>query len=143
MRVSSVSASASAFIQASINTAPESASVTIAGISPSASNFGWKARPFSTSPGVPRAAKGGARSAGMAASPKHGVGAGTPLPARPMHHLQEAVAVAGVRLQRTGEAGGDGLHTGLAHAAHGHALVLGLDQHGHAAGGERRLDGIG
>ena len=35
------------------------------------------------------------------------------------------------------------LHARLAHAARRHALVLGLDQHGHAARAQRRLDGIG
>src|SRR5881409_2155540 len=101
MRVSSVVASASAFIHASISTSPEAASVTMAVIRPSASNFGWKRRLLSTSAGVPREANS---ADGAAAMTRLLNLAGWPVSAaRPMHHLQETVAIAGVGLERAGE----------------------------------------
>src|SRR5215212_1306162 len=48
---------ASAFIQANISTSPEAASVTMAGMRPSASKRGWNSVPVSISSGVPRGAK--------------------------------------------------------------------------------------
>src|SRR5258706_12834718 len=67
--VSTVRASASAFIQASIRTSPLLRSVTMAGSSPSAPNLGVKRLPLSISSVVPRLAKRGGDEGGIPPTP--------------------------------------------------------------------------
>src|SRR5262245_18666946 len=127
-----------------MRTWPEAASVTMAAIKPSASNPGWKARPRSTSWGVLRSEKGSTGAMTGVSEIRAEVQKKPKLATRTlMHHLQKAVAIAGIGFQRAGKSGGDRLYPGLANPAHRHALMLGLDQDGHAAWSQRGLDRFG
>src|SRR5262249_24423996 len=114
--VSIVFCSASAFMCATISTSPVATSVATQVISPSASNFGAKARPSST----------------CSAEAK------SPLPAA--NHGDDAHLLVRVFAERAAEVGGDRERAGLLDPAQRHAHVLGFKQNRDAARLENFLD---
>src|SRR5690606_8356652 len=128
MPLSSVSRSASAFMWATISSSPPVAAVTTAVISPSGPKRGVNISPVSSS----WAGAGGDRkeASDMAGS----VGAHA-------HQIEEAGLLLEILAQCAGEGAGQGGGALLADTAHGHAHVLGFDQHGDAARLQHLLDG--
>src|SRR5919202_6259990 len=113
-----VLASASAFMKPTISTSPVAASVATHVIRPSASNFGASSVPSSTCSTLTRRAKD-VTALSSAALP---------------HQHDEARLLGRVVPEGARELHGHGRGAGLLHAAQAHALVLGLDHHGDAAG---------
>ncbi len=132
MPVSMVSASASAFMNANINASPLSASVTIAGMRPSASNFGAEVEPgleFGLG-----AARGEHRCLGRSHANPAGVKRVLSAAARP-DGVEEALTPAVVLGEDAGEV--RRLHdgVGLIDGAQRHALMHRADHHGDARAG--------
>src|SRR5471032_1773062 len=112
---------------ATISTSPDFTSVATAVISPSASNFGAKAKPSSTSAVEPRAANDD-----LSVKIRLAVNAGR-LTLRPTQHGHETNLLVGILAERAGEMRGNRHRAGFRHPAQRHAHMLGLDHHRDAA----------
>src|SRR4051812_27559285 len=129
---------------ATINNSPDCASVATQVTSPSASNFGVKARPSSTSLVEP----GAANADGLATSvsrAKNGCSAlasalGSTLGSALAHQCHESNLLGRIVAERADELGRDRRGAELLHAAQRHAHVLGLEQDGDAAWIEDLVD---
>src|SRR5215813_3101164 len=116
---------------ATISTSPDCTSVATQVTSPSASNFGVKARPSSTSLIEPGAAKTG----DWTTSASH-----TKRRSALVHQGHESNLLGRIVAERADELGRDRRGAELLHTAQRHAHMLGLDQDGDAARIEDLVD---
>src|SRR5262245_14662014 len=128
--VAMVRASASAFICATMSSSPDCASVATQVTSPSASNFGVKARPSSSSLVEPGAANADESATGALSRGRSALA----------HQAHESDLLGRIVAERTDELGRDRGRAELLDPAQRHAHVLGLDHHGNAARIEDLLD---
>src|SRR6188768_1407957 len=144
--VAMVRRKASAFMWATISTAPDRASVATQVTSPSASNLGAKSAPSSTSSVEPRTANEGELSGTIGSlrgtTPRQRAAVNQLRSAiEPTHHGDEANLVVGVIAKTAGKLRRDGRRTRLLYAPDRHAHVFGLEHHGNAARRQNLFDG--